>query len=93
MYFVFECVLVFVAVLLYVMRPSVTTVPTWWGPLSRGRSVYFVFECVLVFVADVLMLCLGTHCDNSPNLVGSVEQGEFGEQLFIFFEAELVQCL
>ena len=55
--------------------------------------MYFVFECVLVFVADVLMLCLGTHCDNGPNLVGSVEQGEFGEQLFIFFKAELVQCL
>ena len=25
--------------------------------------------------------------------MGSVEQGKVGEQLFIFFKAELVQCL
>ena len=58
---VFEGVLVFAAVLIYVMfnlrDPSQSQLPTWWGPLSRrgGGSVYFVFESLLVFLA---VLCV-----------------------------------
>ena len=92
---VYEGVLVFVAVLMYVMfnlmDPSQSQLPNWWGPLSKGVGVFCIWMCTCICCCT--SVCHETQCDNSSNLVGSVEQGKVGEQLFIFFKAELVQCL